>query len=115
MDNFWKIFKKGQLKLYLHLSFLKHIYCKKVIFRNFIAFFSECDQDVSRVKTQDIARTSDFIQNIVQRQFNPFQPSVAFHIETSHFFCSAKQMTGFYMKRNTGLKQVNPFLPNILF
>ena len=33
-----------------------------------------------------------------------FQPSVAFHIETSHLFCKAKQMTGFYMKRCTGLK-----------
>ena len=37
----------------------------------------------------------------------PFQPSVAFHIETSHLFCSAKQMTGFYMKHNTGLKWAN--------
>ena len=42
--------------------------------------------------------------------FNPFQPSAAFHIETSHLFCSAKQMTGFYMKRNTGLKWVNLLL-----
>ena len=30
--------------------------------------------------------------------------SFAFHIETSHFFCTAKQMAGFYMKRNTRLK-----------
>ena len=37
---------------------------------------------------------------------NPFQPSVPFDIETSHLFCSVKQMTGFYMKRNTGLKWV---------
>ena len=35
---------------------------------------------------------------------NLFQPSVAFYIETSHLFCSAKEMTGFYMKCNTGLK-----------
>ena len=34
--------------------------------------------------------------------FNPFQPKVVFHIKTSHFFCSAKQMTGFYMKYNIG-------------
>ena len=26
---------------------------------------------------------------------HPFQPSVAFHIENSHLFCSAKQMTSF--------------------
>ena len=37
---------------------------------------------------------------------NPFQPSVAFHMETSYLFCRAKQMNGFYMKHNTGLKRV---------
>ena len=37
---------------------------------------------------------------------NPFQPSATFHIETSNLFCSSKQMTGFYMKRNTGLTRV---------
>ena len=41
--------------------------------------------------------------------FIPFQPSVAFHIETSHLFSSAKQMTGFYMKRNTGQKWAKTF------
>ena len=30
----------------------------------------------------------------------PFQPSVAFHLETSHLFCSAKRMIGFYMKHS---------------
>ena len=38
---------------------------------------------------------------------NPFQPRVSFHIETSHLFCRPKQMTAFYVKRNTGLKWVN--------
>ena len=38
---------------------------------------------------------------------NPFQSSVAFNIETSNLFCSAKQMTGFYIKRKTGLKWIN--------
>ena len=38
---------------------------------------------------------------------NPFQPTVAFHIEISHLFYRAKQMTGFYTKRNTELKWVN--------
>ena len=33
-----------------------------------------------------------------------FHLSIAFHIETSRLFCSAKQMTGFYMKHNTELK-----------
>ena len=40
--------------------------------------------------------------------FNQFLPSVVFHIEISRLFCLAKQMTGFYMKRNTGLKWVKP-------
>ena len=33
---------------------------------------------------------------------NSFQLSDAFHTETCHLFCRAKQMTGFYMKHNTG-------------
>ena len=32
--------------------------------------------------------------------------SVSFHIETSHLIFKVKQMTGFYMKWNTGLKWV---------
>ena len=43
----------------------------------------------------------------------PFQTSFAFHIETSHLFCSALwQITGFYMKRKSGLKCVNMFTFN---
>ena len=38
---------------------------------------------------------------------NPFQPIVAFFIETNNLICNVKQMTGFYMKYNTGLKYVN--------
>ena len=38
--------------------------------------------------------------------FNPCQPGVAFHMETSHLLCREKQMTRFYMKHNTGLKWV---------
>ena len=46
---------------------------------------------------------------------DPFKPSVAFRIETSHLFRSSKRMTGFYIKRNTGLKclkQLFPILEN---
>ena len=39
----------------------------------------------------------------------PFQPSVVFHIETSHLFYSAKHMTNFYVKRNAGLMGVGTF------
>ena len=31
---------------------------------------------------------------------NPFRPSAAFTIKTSHLLCSATRMTSFYMKRN---------------
>ena len=41
---------------------------------------------------------------------NPFQPSVAFHIETSYLICPANQMTGFCMKCNSGLRGVKPIL-----
>ena len=39
-------------------------------------------------------------------EFNPFQPSVAFHIKTSHLICSPNEMAGFYMKCNTRLKSI---------
>ena len=42
-------------------------------------------------------------------QFNPLQPSFAFHVETSHLICTTNQMTGYYMKCNTGLKWVDWF------
>ena len=45
-------------------------------------------------------------QKLVAQRLNPFQPSVTFHIETNNLFYFAKQMIGFYMKRNTGLKLV---------
>ena len=40
-------------------------------------------------------------------RFHLFQPSVAFHIETIHLICSGNQISGFYMKCNTGLKWIN--------
>ena len=43
----------------------------------------------------------------ISAHFNPFQPSVAFHIKTNHLIFNANQMTGFFMKWNTGLKWDN--------
>ena len=40
------------------------------------------------------------------QHLNLFQPRVTSYIETSHLLCSAKQMTGFYMKHNAGRKSV---------
>ena len=42
----------------------------------------------------------------IQFKVDPFQPDVAFLIETSSLICSANQMTGFYKKCNTRLKWV---------
>ena len=36
---------------------------------------------------------------MTEAALNSFQPPVGFHIETSHFFCTANQMAGFYMKQ----------------
>ena len=43
----------------------------------------------------------DFQWKIRKGKLNPFQSSAAFHMETSHLICSANQMTGFSMKKNT--------------
>ena len=37
---------------------------------------------------------------------NPFQPSIAFHVETSHIFYSANEITNSYVKCNTGVNWV---------
>ena len=37
---------------------------------------------------------------------NSYRSSVAFHIKSSHLICTGNQMTGFYMKGNTGLKWI---------
>ena len=42
-----------------------------------------------------------------RKYFNLPQSSVAFHIETGHLIYTANQMTGFYMKCNSGLEWVN--------
>ena len=52
---------------------------------------------------------------MVNNLVNPLQPSVAFHIETSHLFYSANQMAGFYMKYNTRLRWVNSKNMRVLY
>ena len=56
----------------------------------------------TRLRLKDQSQVAE----IFPRTVNIFQPSIAFHIETSHLICSANQMTGFYMKCNTELKWV---------
>ena len=52
---------------------------------------------------------------IEKRQIKPFQPSLVFHIETSHLIFSANQITGLYMKWNPGLECVKSNLPYDFF
>ena len=47
------------------------------------------------------------IKPCINTFINPFQSSVAFQIKTIHLLYSTKQMTGSYMKHNTGLKWVH--------
>ena len=54
-----------------------------------------------------LPNVSNFMIFCKKELLNPFQPSVAFHIGTSHLICSVNQMTGFYMECNTVLKCVN--------
>ena len=44
------------------------------------------------------------LKSHIYKWLNPFQSSVAFRIETSYLICNENQMTGFYMKCNTGVK-----------
>ena len=62
-----------------------------------------------------VLRVFDLFLSCCLKGFNPFQPSVAFHIETSHLICSANQMTGFYMKFRTKLKWINPICITLCF
>ena len=42
-------------------------------------------------------------------RINPFQPTLAFHIETSRLICSVNKVTCFKMKYNTWLRWVKIF------
>ena len=56
-----------------------------------------------------ICKLTDCNGGISDHFINPFRPSIAFHIETSHVNCTVKQMTGFYMKWDTGWNRLINF------
>ena len=62
-----------------------------------LSIFDHFENDVSRHISEHLILSK-------RLYVNPFQPSDAFHIETSHLFCRAKQTTGFYMKHYIRLK-----------
>ena len=48
----------------------------------------------------------DLLVDARHYRVNLFQPSVTFHVDTSHLIRNENQMTGSYMEYNTGLKWV---------
>ena len=92
-DELWKHFtnlceKKRSPKIKIN-TLVQHLkFCFYSFYSNFTQRFEYCNFTVS-------------IFN-----FNPFQPSVALHRETSHLICAANQMNGFYIECNTLLKWV---------
>ena len=57
-----------------------------------------------KVNRKSTRITSLDFEQVFAHRVNPYHASVVFHIESSHLICDAKQMTGFYIKCNTGLK-----------
>ena len=88
-DHFWQrtwglLLTKFNLNSYGHKTF-------SVIFYGLTFNFSETTK-------------ATIVHFHVKCYFNPLQPWLAFHIETSHLTFNANQMTGFSKKWNTGLE-----------
>ena len=83
---------------YAHRIFPSSIQLSSSLYHRYVDTCEVNFTDGTEIETKS---RSNFTSNI-----NPFQPNVVFLIETNHLFCSAKQMTGFYKKCNTGLKWV---------
>ena len=94
--------------LHTHISDFKNVrHALRKLFSE--AFLGPCQTSMIEFCVKTILTVNYFCKNLrmdVWEGLNPFQPSVVFHIETSHLFCCAKQMTGFYMKRSTRLKWI---------
>ena len=67
--------------------------------------FKENIKQIGRKLQLWVALNSLSIQ--IFQQFNPFQPNIDLGAETSNIFCTANQITRFYMECNTGLNLVN--------
>ena len=64
--------------------------------------------------SQFISSSVLYDENIFLGLLKPFQPNVAFHMQTSHLICGPNQMNGFYMKYNADLKWVNLGIPFLI-
>ena len=87
---------------------LEGIYMLKVINKNIRLVWSRSGTiKVNRRHSGAFIVNVEFIFQYNIQLINLFQSTVTFYIETSHLICIANQMTGFYMKCNTGMKWVN--------
>ena len=75
-------------------------------------FEKSCPENVQKffeVTLEGITNASNLkeLSSISRKStFDPFQPSVSFHITTSQLICIVNQINGFYMKNNNGLQWV---------
>ena len=70
--------------------------------RNFFLLYFAPRWWVQKIKiSEDNLRRKPLYFSVFHEPINPFRPSVAFDIETSHLICPASQMTGFNTKYNT--------------
>ena len=67
---------------------------------------------MGHIQMEHIKHNEEGYNNV--ERINPFQQSVAFHIETNLLIFNARKMTGFYMKRNTGLNRVKTMIIAVL-
>ena len=91
-------------------KFRRKISPATLTYNNYIFDFIEClEVQLSGTENNCKILKINFVLNPFKLKWylyfiNPFSPSVTFHIETRHLICSVKQMTGFYIKHNFGMK-----------
>ena len=77
-----------------------------ILWQMFVFFFFLINFSNSKLNLTEVEVLIGHFFHITYWIFNLFWSSFAFHIETSHLFCRAKQMAGFYMKFSTVRKWV---------
>ena len=100
--------------------------CHWTTLKKFITFPSVYNKDFEQVNFSCVCSIKNTIATYIKadntqgrlilwmakrlKTFTPLKPIVAFisQIEIDHLFCRAKQITGFYMKCNTGLNWIKP-------
>ena len=99
----------------LNLRFALLPYCRRLVFHcslqnisklRYLENFRGNRNKLIRINFKRTLGMVPFHSNTLNNNLNPFQPRVAFLIETSHLIYTANQMTGFYLEYDTGLKWI---------